>query len=319
MGGSYKWVKINSNDVLVLNYSDSDVFSELTVLPNFGANILRFSYNGKTIIDYDIEKLENSDFTGMPILFPTPNRVRNCEIIFRDKCYTQVKNGNVRSCHGLVFDEPFTAEQINTDKNKAQVVFSLLIDENNDIFNSFPFECRLSLVYEIGGNGLIIKYFLENLSDTSIPYGFGIHPYFSVNGSERLIIPSKRLLQAIDCFPNGNIIDAKTVVPDLTSGGAIVGSLVLDTDFIRDCSKSISLFYTDINARLKINCSSNFKHIVVYKPENSGFICIEPQTCSVDAHYMHSNGFKHSDLLWVNKGEADCGTVEILIEREQKN
>lgn len=314
MSSSYEWKQIGNYDVLVLSFYEAQQNLVLTVLPNYGANILKFSYNGKTIIDYDLEKLENGDFTGTPVLFPTPNRVKDSKIVFCGKTYPQTKKGKERSCHGLVFDEPFVVEEISCEEDFAQVRLSISVNKESDIYTSFPFECKLNLVYQINRKGLKIQYIFENFSTVSVPYGFGLHPYFTVTGRERLILPSVLYLDAVTCFPTGNVINTDEIKPNMATNGVIVGECVLDTDFVRDSDNDIYMIYPNENIKLTIKSTQQFKHIVVYKPENGNFICIEPQTCSIDAHHMATTGFEYSNLLWLEKGQTDCGTVEILIE-----
>lgn len=47
---------------------------EILVAPDYGMNLCRFSVNGRNVIDYEPEAVKY-DFSGTPLLYPTPNRV----------------------------------------------------------------------------------------------------------------------------------------------------------------------------------------------------------------------------------------------------
>ncbi len=50
---------------------------EARVVPAFGSNLCRFSVGGWNVIDFSLPLLLAHDYTGTPVLYPTPNRVRN--------------------------------------------------------------------------------------------------------------------------------------------------------------------------------------------------------------------------------------------------
>ena len=97
----YEWTTIGEYKAVILKVKKTEFESEITVLPEFGANLLRFCYNGNIIIDYSKEKLSKKDFTGMPIMFPTPNRVYEAKVKYNGENYLQIKNGKKRICQML--------------------------------------------------------------------------------------------------------------------------------------------------------------------------------------------------------------------------
>ncbi|MGD0004889.1 MAG: hypothetical protein ABSE06_11760, partial [Anaerolineaceae bacterium] len=64
---------------------------EAWIAPSFGSNLCRLSVDGKHVIDFDRSLLVKHEFTGTPILYPTPNRVRNGVFRYQGKTYDQVK------------------------------------------------------------------------------------------------------------------------------------------------------------------------------------------------------------------------------------
>ena len=81
---------------------------EVRILPENGFNMYYWTYEGKEIF------MEPADITifgtkyGNPILFPTPNRVKNAAYTWRGETHVMKKRGEEILIHGFVKDEPFT-------------------------------------------------------------------------------------------------------------------------------------------------------------------------------------------------------------------
>ncbi|MBA7710827.1 hypothetical protein ES703_119774 [subsurface metagenome] len=77
------------------------------IVPEMGSNLCRLTSSGHRIIDYDAELLSKGDFTGTPVLYPIPNRIRNGVFPYGSQTYNRVKRGVSVFEHGLVYDEPW--------------------------------------------------------------------------------------------------------------------------------------------------------------------------------------------------------------------
>lgn len=75
---------------------------EAWVLPSHGSNLARLFVGGKAVVDFDPALLARHDYTGTPVLYPTPNRVRDGVFRWRGRDYRQVKRGTLVLEHGLV-------------------------------------------------------------------------------------------------------------------------------------------------------------------------------------------------------------------------
>ena len=306
----YEWTTIGEYKAVILKVKKTEFESEITVLPEFGANLLRFCYNGNIIIDYSKEKLSKKDFTGMPIMFPTPNRVYEAKVKYNGENYLQIKNGKKWICHGLVYDEPFEVSEIVCNEEDTYIHLSLDINEESLFFDSFPFKCRLHIIYSINIDGLTVKYKIENNSQVNLQYGFGIHPYFRFKQGDKLVLPSHKFLELKDEFPTGRIIETQENFKNINAYGTDIQTLQIDDDFIRD-ENGLAYIFNDSNFKIEINASEQFRHFVVYKNKLDNFICIEPQTCSINAHNLAFSGFENANIINVAPGKADEGYVKI--------
>lgn len=309
MKSCYKEIKIGNLKAIVLKSSSN---SEITVLPQFGANLLRFIVNDVPIIDYSYDVLQNRGFTGTPLLFPTPNRVLNAETIYNGKAIKQIKNGKERVCHGLIYDEPFEVCEIYCGEEKSFIDLSLNIDSYTSFFNSFPFECVLHVIYTLCDDYLQIEYTLENLSENEFQYGFGIHPYFCYGKDAKVTLPAKKFLELKNEYPTGRLKLAEKRFQGISTVGTDIETLAIDDDFV--CSGTTATII-DLQKNIKIETSDDFRHFVVYKNIGDNFICVEPQTCSINAHRLNADGFRYANVINILPNQIKRGFVKVFVNQ----
>lgn len=99
---------------------------EAWIAPSHGSNLCRLSVDGKHVIDFDRSLLVKHDFTGTPVLYPTPNRVRNGVFRYQGKAYDQVKRGVRILEHGLVHNEAWN--YLNAQVNPDFIMLTTWID-----------------------------------------------------------------------------------------------------------------------------------------------------------------------------------------------
>jgi aldose 1-epimerase len=308
-------------DFIVLRCSGGDLGPlEAWVAPGRGSNLCRLSLAGENIIDFEGELLAAGDFTGTPVLYPTPNRVRSGIFRYLGKLYNQAKRGEPVFEHGLVHNEPWQHSEPVAGGDSIALDTWIDFAPEGPLFESFPFRHRLGLSFTLGPRGIAIAYSIANAGEAAIPYGFGLHPYFmKLDGEEgtSIALPATLLMDSTsDLLPTGRLIEAEGTQYDLRAGAAI-GGLDLDhvfTGIVPGASAEVR--YRDRRLKVVLRASADFSHLVVYSPRGQGFFCIENQTCSTDAHNLYDRGFAGpSGLAFAQPGAATGGTVEYRIER----
>jgi aldose 1-epimerase len=251
---------------------------EAWIVPGYGSNLCRFSVGGNNIIDFDPQLLLKHDYTGTPVLYPTPNRVRNGLFRWRDRSYRQTKRGTLVVEHGLVHGENWKYSDPVVETDSAILRTWIEFRKGNPAFEAFPFTHRLTLEFRLSSRELAVTYAIENQGNEEVPFGFGLHPYFmKLSGDERTFVtlPADSVMDyTSDLLPTGRLIDVK-------------GSL---------------------------EASEDFSHAVLYSPRGEDFFCLETQTCSTDAHNLFDRGFTHeSGLKTVSPGKTHQGFVTYSI------
>ncbi|MDD4796221.1 MAG: hypothetical protein PHO66_00440, partial [Eubacteriales bacterium] len=167
---------------LVLTYTDADDPRnnlQAWIAPGLGSNLFRFTYGGYALIDAGAAQLAKSGLPGTPVLYPTPNRVRDAQFTYRGRTYEQRKNGKPVLIHGLVMGEVWQYGNPFADDDGASACTWVDFTPDSTLYAAFPFDHRLALDFRLTAGGLSIAYRIENRDTREIPYGFGLHPFFS--------------------------------------------------------------------------------------------------------------------------------------------
>jgi aldose 1-epimerase len=316
MEQGFYWHK-NSDDCIVLGYEDDAAFPksmQCLVDPAHGSNLCRMTVDGHHVIDYDNALLKKGDYTGTPVLYPTPNRVRNGVFSFEGVLFQQTKRGVSVLEHGLVHDEPWAYAPPQITGKEIKLESSIRFDKKSALFEAFPFHHVLRLTFILSSGMLCIRYCIENSGDCRIPFGFGLHPYFmKLSGDDDTLVslPAQYVMDATcDLLPTGRLIDVENTIYDLRKPVEIG---ILDFDHVFsgiEANASAGITYKSLGLHVKIESTPDFSHLVLYSPRGENYFCLESQTCSTDAHNLYNRAFiKESGLKIVEPGATWTGQV----------
>jgi aldose 1-epimerase len=310
-------------EYVVLGYRETSTRAsslEAWVVPAHGSNLCRLAVDGQNVIDFDPDLLLARDFTGTPVLYPTPNRVRNGVFRYGGRAYPQVKRGKTVLEHGLVHDEPWSYSEPLV--SSAGLVLKTWIDFGpaSPWFEAFPFAHRLGLEYRLTRAGIQAVFEIDNRDSRAIPFGFGLHPYFmklSGNDGTTVVLPAECVMEATpDLLPTGRLIPVPGSKVDVRRETS-VGALALDHIFTGVPAGQIAeVGYPSQKLRVRLVTSPEFSHLVLYTPRGAAFFCLENQTCSADAHNLYDHGYRaESGLRFVPAGGTASGSVTYQVVR----
>ena len=312
------------NRIKLINEVYGQPIQEAIISVGIGSNLCRYSYNGLALINYDENLLHSGDFTGTPVLYPTPNRVENGILRINGINYPQEKRGKIIFEHGLVYDEPWLVDEVIENRNWVSVRTRLEWHQNQPFFSAFPFIHEIFLRFLLTKKGLTISYEIQNFDKVELPYGFGLHPYFQkISGDEgtQISVPVKYVMEATEkLIPTGKILAVKNTSFDLNEFSSI-GSHELDHVFIRKSNSVPAVIqFKEQRLQLRIHTSKEFSYFVIYSPSSSHFFCIETQTCSTNAHNLFSQGYKKiSGLRFIKPGRSAIGQVMFEVSKTNIN
>lgn len=292
------------------------------VFPRMGFKSAGLCWRGNPLQPFTpdwAEMLLGGGGAGSPVLYPTPNRVRNHTFVFRGEQVEMKKNGEPRGLHGIAMDSEWRVAETGADENSAWVTAVLEIRRGDENYSAFPFESRLTASYVIEKDALLFRYTVENLDTRALPFGLGLHPGFFVPAQPdtmMLRLPAEHVYETEpDLLPTGNLIPTKGDERFDLNEFRDVRSLDLDTVFLADEKHEAWLRYDSYGCQLHITASPEFRHGVVFTGPmrragtGMGSVCVETQSCCTDAINLHERGEENTGLLIVDPGEKHSGEI----------
>ena len=245
---------------------------------------------------------------GMPILYPTPGRVRNGKFSFDGHDYTFPTPKGPHSIHGFAHYHEWQFDLCSSDQDHATV--RTWLDWNRHISNYplFPIDHRIELTYTLDATAITIDVLIENKGDNPLPCGFGLHPYFNSLGDRSnafvRVLADKLLLLTEDRLPTGELKSVAGTDEDLRHGVSLE-KLSLDSVY-SELQHPEVCNYQCLEQKLNVSLSASkeFTHLVVFTPPGQPFFCLENLTSSPDAHNLFSRGSREAAHLLVIMKEA---------------
>ena len=260
------------NDVLHLEADEND-----------GMTVVSLKYRGTETIEADPERKARGVTYGIPLLFPTPNRVRNGSYDFGGR---RIKG----EMHGTLRHARFSVVEKSEEKITAEVSFSSLGE-------IFPYEGKFMLCLSISGHSVIWEFLISNEGDESCAFGLALHPFFIKREGMSFSSTLEYRMEADEgLLPTGEF--------EATDYGRTRDVSEMDTDTVFFSANAITSTLSSPLYEIEIEGSADFDHVVVFTSPDRSFICVEPQTCSTDAHNIYARGLKKESGLIVVPGKS---------------
>jgi aldose 1-epimerase len=115
-------------------------------------------------------------------------------------------------------------------------------------------------------------------------------------------------------LPTGRLVPLAQGPADLRQPTSLADLAIDDVFCGMSESAPMAVFYDDTGRRLLIAASDAFTHCVVFTPTARPFFCLENQTCSTDAHNLHSLGlYGAAHLSILDPGESASSWVRYTV------
>lgn len=304
--------KITDDHIALEPISNANISAQIT--PECGANLVSFKVGDIELIHWAGRAPEaDDDWTGAFPMFPTPCRLANSSYDFEGKHITQKKHGEDVFIHGLIRDE------IMQYKNDGDNITSWIdITPDHPVYEGFPFACTFTTTHALNGNTLTVSFKVENKDNCNIPFGYGIHPYWRIQGERKDVsvrIPCDSTLDLENLVPTGGSSPVEGTDLDLRTLSNIENLFIDNAFLVRKPGDAAEIVFSAIGKRLVINASDNFPHMIVYAPEGESFLCVENLTTCPNAPNLVSDGKGDiATMLTVAPGETVEGWIKYTIE-----
>jgi galactose mutarotase-like enzyme len=227
-----------------LDYYGQSKDLSLRVRPSRGGLITSLQKGGREFLYLDPETLEDPRANvrgGIPILFPICGPLRQ----------------GLMKQHGVARISPFQAHVVG---NKLRM--QLLSDSSTQQVYEHSFCLQVEL--ELVSDRLVIEVSVENRGVSTMPFQFGLHPYFRVEAEKDITWE----LPITTCRDNTD------------RGMRFPPSLKAETDMEIGGLTSRQAFFWDHRAEagVEIGYDSHFEYLVLWSLPDKPFLCLEPWT-----------------------------------------
>jgi len=294
--------------------------TRIRIAPAAGFNVYSIEHCGRQLLKTPSELSEASGFMyGVPLLYPTPNRVRDAQFTFAGRTYQFEANNDANFLHGLVHNVPWTVTNTRVNDEEAAITAELKFAPGTDLYEKFPHAHTLSVTVTVRDGDVKWDYVVNNSEgDSRVPFGFALHPWFLYQGSREntyLTIPATHWMEAKDLLPTGKLVDLAGSPFDARQPKSLKDFVIDDVYYGLTSKKPTLIDYRDEHLKISLEASDDFSHLVVYTPENADWFCVENQTCSTDAHNLYEQGLKQeSGLLIAEPGKTMGGHAAFHID-----
>ncbi|HEY2933554.1 MAG TPA: aldose 1-epimerase [Acidobacteriota bacterium] len=308
--------------IAVLRYEDPNPERNLEarIAPDAGSNLYSLKAGGTELLVQppEMPALVGSRY-GFPILYPTPNRVRDAHFTFDGVTYSFTPNNGKNFIHGLVHSLKWQSGALSSDKRGATLQTWLDWDPALPSYKLFPIKHKLTMTYRLTNKGVRMDFNVENKDDKRLPFGFAFHPWFQILGSRAgtyVCVPAQKHMENVDLLPTGKLQDLEGMPWDLRKPVSLEEAKLDDVFWGMTPDRIPWYEAKDKGIKVTLGASKEFTHMIVYSPPGRPLFCMENQTCSTDAHNMFNKGFKkESHLLIADKGKSVKGWVMVGINK----
>jgi aldose 1-epimerase len=252
-------------ELLRLSSAHAKGTSQVTIDPRAGAAILEYSSvdNGATINWFQpADTINQACF----VMVPFCSRIANGTFSFAGQAITLPANlpGESNAIHGHGFQRIWRVDK--TAEHSTRLSYT---HEAGD----WPWTYRCEQTLRLDGEQLSIALELSNLSDSPMPYGMGLHPYFpkneglvvTANVASHLRLNDQLLPAELDSLPSAlNLQD-----------GLRLNKQALDNVFC-GWQHTLELHWPGLQRRLLLEASDQCNHLVIWSPLGESFCCVEP-------------------------------------------
>lgn len=293
-------------------YSLQQGSTEVELVPEAGCNVFSIQVDRVEYlrVPEQIENLPGVGY-GTPILYPTPNRVRNAVFRFQDQEFRFPPNNGDNFIHGLVHSVPWQVTDTGSSAERSWLQAETHFTSDHA---TFPLPHRLRVTVVVMEGRVRWEYEVDNRAGSAtVPFGFGLHPYFPYQGARAetyLHVPATHWMESEALVPTGRLIELEGTPYDLRTPTSLADRMLDDVFFGITPEHPARVEFRDVGRQIVFQASPEFTHMVVYTPDRP-FFCVENQTCSTDAHNLANAGKNDvAHLLTCPVGETRTGWVE---------
>jgi aldose 1-epimerase len=283
----------------------------VTLAPGLGGSITRFWRDASgTALDLlrptppdALSRGEPGELSSFPLV-PWSNRIRAGRFAFGGRSVALTPNLRGHAIHGLGYRTSWTL----ADRGPAEAVL-----EHRHADGEWPWAYRATQRIALTPGGLHVEMVVTNESETTMPVGFGWHPYFPRTAATTLHARVTGVwLTDAEILPTVRVTPPPDWDPRL---GLAVDRVALDNVFVGWGQEAI-VTWPERRARIRLTASGPLATLVVYTPPREAFFCAEPVSHITEAFNLAATGHGDTGMISLAPGESARGAMSLTPEVE---
>lgn len=267
----------------------------ITFVPQYGGHLLRLDMEvGDQVINvldgyHTPEELAEQDFYKSSFLMPFPNRLNRGQFTHAGQTFQFPINDQAthNALHGFKAFYDMALTDVTTLPDGG--VQATLTGQYDGTHPAYPFPYTLTVQYcLLAHNQFECKVHITNTHDSTIPIGFGWHPYFTLGTASvddlLLQLPAAHQVEIDNrMLPNGHTTPFDAFqAPHTLQGQQFDNAFVLPSA-AADCA-TVQLIAPQLDTQLTFwQEATAFPYFQLFIPPRRQSIAIEPMTCNIDA------------------------------------
>lgn len=287
----------------------------LDIRPDIGCCCTRLQFTSTAGAVINLFRLVDSVFidpflSGCFAMVPYSNRMYEGRLLVNktsdadESCLLQPnRKGLSHPVHGVGWSRAWQVSEHQADH--AEFVYEHDADEH------WPFAHRCTQTVTLHGATVRFTLSLENLSEMPMPAGAGFHPSFDTDVDTTVTFASDTVWEQNEQGQPANLVSVTSGSRFDFKGGANARAVELN-----HCYPISGPVYIDRPAQgvqLKIISSELLRHLVVYRPSKTSWICVEPVSHATGAFSLSSLNNRSEGVQYLPPGATLQFEMEIIV------
>lgn len=243
--------------------------------------------------------------SGIPVLFPFPNRIRDGRFTWDGHTYQLPLDDPARknAIHGFACHHAWRIAAQGADASSAWITGVFRCSQDGpDSRPLWPADHEIQLTYRLTSGSLRLEAEVYNPDRVNLPFGLGYHPYFrmpfsaTATADESLLsVPARSVWKLEESLPTGERVpvDASCDLNQPRRFGELhVDTILTDLPATSEEMPERATLQGTPGAILHLHAGHEFRDLVVFTPPHREAFCVEPYTCTTDAINLQARGIE---------------------------
>lgn len=284
------------------------------VWPALGFNVV--SWRDVLYADPNLYSGGRPTRSGIPVLFPFPNRIRGGRFHWEGTTYQLELNDPAKknAAHGFACRNPWRVIGHGASEEGAWITGEFVCSRDGGYKREmWPADHRIALTVRLHKGALRLEAEVSNPDTVPLPFGLGYHPYFRLPPGARVEVPAERYWVLRENLPDGTL--APVDGPRDLNRPRRLEELELDdvlTSLPARPGRVDGMIERAQLGGVRLFCSPAFREMVVYTPPHRQAFAVEPYTCTTDAVNLQARGLD-AGLLVLAPGASWRADIELWV------